>query len=420
MKKKLIAVAVAGALGAPAVALAQAGSTVQIYGTIIVNYNYLDRGGNTPKVDMLNAHDANIGFKGEEALGGGLSAWFQCESTADLTGEGSGNGDTHWCGRNSGVGLKGAFGNVWYGIWDTPLKVMAAPLRPFSTSGAYGMGGVMWNEAGSNIGNPVTTTATTTTAVTLAGVTVGTAASTVTTAPAGSARASFTRRQNNTINYYTPNFSGFQAGLAWTSTDEATAQDNATVAAKPRLWGLAATYTNGPLYVGLGYEKHSDYNPAGQTAYTGGNDTGWNIGVAYTFMGKLKASVIYASQEYEVAAGQNLKHDSWGLFGDWNIAGPHRVRAEYVWAGDTKGSSTAAINQYARPCTAVGVCRGDTGASLYSIQYAYGFSKRTEVNFGYSRINNDNNASYRLQTTGSVGATGVDMSAWVLGVKHTF
>ena len=43
MQKKLMAVAVAGALGAPAVALAQS-STVQVFGTLYVEYAY-DRPG---------------------------------------------------------------------------------------------------------------------------------------------------------------------------------------------------------------------------------------------------------------------------------------------------------------------------------------------------------------------------------------
>src|SRR3546814_9689180 len=40
-----------------------------------------------------------IGFRGEEKLGGGLSAWFQCESSADVRGldqEG-------FCSRNSAI-----------------------------------------------------------------------------------------------------------------------------------------------------------------------------------------------------------------------------------------------------------------------------------------------------------------------------
>jgi predicted porin len=412
MKKKLIAVAVAGALGAPAVALAQA-STVQIYGTLLVNYNYFDGGDRNvgtatapvragrDKFDMFNAHDANIGFKGEEALGGGLSAWFQCESTADLTGEGSGASDTHWCGRNSGVGFKGGFGNVWYGIWDTPLKISAGPLRPFSTSGAFGMGSLMWNESGSNVGNG------------FLGVDGG-----------ATERASFTRRQNNTVNYWTPNFGGFQAGVSWSGQDERTALFNtAGFNAEPRLWSIGASYTNGPLYIGGGYENHKDYNPANVAAYGGGDDNGWNVGVAYTIAGNIKLSLIYASQEYETQAGQTLEHDAWGFFLDWRIAGPHRIRAEYVWTDDIGGNSTVGVNQFVAPVTTVGgvlVGRGDTGGQLFGIQYAYGFSKRTEVNVGFAKVKNDGNAIYRLQTLGGAPFPGDDQSAWVLGVKHTF
>ena len=93
MNKKLLAVAVAGALGSPAVVLAQT-STVQIYGTMYVEYSFADQGsGPGPaflertEVDFLQTPGSNIGFKGEEKLGGGLSAWFQCESTADPRGQ---------------------------------------------------------------------------------------------------------------------------------------------------------------------------------------------------------------------------------------------------------------------------------------------------------------------------------------------
>ena len=94
MKRKLLSVAVASAFLAPAAALAQS-STVQVYGTVLINYNLVDYGKGRVNNDMFNSHDANLGFKGEEQLGGGLSAWFQCESTLDTTGVTLGG----WCGR---------------------------------------------------------------------------------------------------------------------------------------------------------------------------------------------------------------------------------------------------------------------------------------------------------------------------------
>ena len=45
MQKKLMAVAVAGVLGAPAVALAQS-STVQVFGTMYIEYSFADQGNN--------------------------------------------------------------------------------------------------------------------------------------------------------------------------------------------------------------------------------------------------------------------------------------------------------------------------------------------------------------------------------------
>ena len=44
MNKKLMALAVASALGTPAVALAQGASTVQIYGTAYLEYSFEDQG----------------------------------------------------------------------------------------------------------------------------------------------------------------------------------------------------------------------------------------------------------------------------------------------------------------------------------------------------------------------------------------
>jgi predicted porin len=387
MKKKLIAVAVAGALGVPGVALAQA-STVQIYGTLVLNYQYVNLGNASPTVgkpnlDMFNSHDANIGFKGEEALGGGTSAWFQCESTMDVSGKSAiANDGAQLCGRNSAIGFKGNFGNIYAGIWDTPMKITMGNYRPFSTSGAYGMGQVMWNEAtsGPNTG------------------------------------AGFTRRQTNTWNYASPNFSGFQVNAAFSTPNEATAQTSASVAQKARLWGVSASYTNGPLSVGGGYENHKNYNPANQATYTGGDDRGWSVGAAYTFMGTLKGMLMYADKKYsDITPGKDLSQKSYAVYGDWAIAGPHRLRGGWSHAKDTSGSFVGNVNQFVGNNGA-----GGTAANLYSLQYAFAFSKRTEVNFGYSRINNDNNARYRLQTLGPSPTPGDKQDAWVLGAKHTF
>ena len=110
MKKKLMAVAVAGALAAPALAVAQT-STVQVYGRITYEYGIIDQGEGQRETDYADSPGGSaIGFRGEEKLGGGLSAWFQCESSADVRAL----DQTGWCTRNSAVGFKGSWGNVHF------------------------------------------------------------------------------------------------------------------------------------------------------------------------------------------------------------------------------------------------------------------------------------------------------------------
>ena len=102
MQKKLMVIAVAGALAAPAVAMAQS-STVQIYGKLTYEYARIKEGRGRISTDYADSPGGtSIGFKGEEKLGGGLSAWFQCESSADVRGV----DQTGFCTRNSAVGLK--------------------------------------------------------------------------------------------------------------------------------------------------------------------------------------------------------------------------------------------------------------------------------------------------------------------------
>lgn len=406
MQKKLMAVAVAGALAGPAMVLAQT-STVNIYGTVVVNYNIVDPGAGKPSVDMFNAHDANIGFRGEEKLGGGLSAWFQCESSLDATGEetaadgGTSNG---FCTRNSGVGFKGGFGNIFWGQWDTAAKLIHGPARVWSTSGVYGSAELMWNQSASNVGNGVR----------------GTALSSANTAQNA---AGFSRRQMNSWVYHSPSWGGFQLMGQISATDEATGVTDATTANKSRLYSLGGNYRNGPLYIGLGYEVHKDYNPGQQAAYTGGDDRMFNIAAAYTFAGVFKLTGQYTDMKYELAGSTDVKKKAWLINAEWNISGPHVLRAGWTRAEDTKGSAGTIGAPGAGVTVGTLVAnagQGGTGADLLGIQYAYKFSKRTELNFGYSVVDNDQFARYALQTAVRPGTVGQKSDSFTIGINHRF
>jgi predicted porin len=91
MNKKLMAVAVAGALAAPAVAFAQA-SSVQLYGRANLGVDRYEAKGATAGTasdwkgrTRVYDNGSRFGLRGEENLGGGLKALFLMESGAPWT-----------------------------------------------------------------------------------------------------------------------------------------------------------------------------------------------------------------------------------------------------------------------------------------------------------------------------------------------
>lgn len=281
------------------------------------------------------------------------------------------------------MGFKGQWGNVFFGNWDTPYKIVHGSVyRPFSTSGSFGNASILHNGSNSNVGNG----------------TLG-----------GFAAAGFSRRAQNMVAFHSGDFAGFQVLAAYTGTDESTSlTTNAAPTSKPRLYSIGATWTAGPLYVGAAYEEHKSFNPAvqafgrGAGQYQEGNDHAWEAVAAFTF-GPVRLGASYHDLKYDVAGGAsgsqaNVKYKAYAAYADWRIIGPHTLRLEYLHGNDVKGNATVNVNDLAAPSTAAGVHISDTGAQLYGIQYAYAFSKRTEVNFGYVLLDNDRNSRHTLQS----------------------
>lgn len=440
MQKKLLAVAVAGALGAPAMALAQATagtSTVQIFGTIYVELDRYNNqttaaapgtAGTSPdrvSFDYMRTAGSEIGFKGEEQLGGGMAAWFQCASTADVRGVAPNQG---FCTRNSALGLKGAWGNVYAGKWDTPYK------RTYSIgnvgggeSGAFGTANLLNNGSTEPAQLPP--------AVPVAGaVTVG------------ANRGIYARREVNSIFYDSPNFGGFQVLGHWQFANASTAITSGNTNTRPRSWGLAGSYSAGPLGAAIFYEKHQDQgtpaaSPVGAgTAVFGSDadDSSYGLSAAYT-IGPVKIGGVYKRERYDVpssfAAGGGTgtqKVNAWHLGFDWNIVGPHGLRGGYTRAGNVKGTCMSTACGVAGGIAPLGTTAyqpgmgvrpdagGGTSASMYQLKYVFAFSKRTEIQAGYSRINNSSAAGYNYSDIGGAVSPGRDPSAWVFTMQHKF
>jgi predicted porin len=367
MQKKALALAVAGALAAPA-AMAQ----VQIGGSIHLQYFQSDSGVEArEKTDVLATSEPEIYIRAEEKLGGGLSAWLQCTSSFDILGVAaqSTTGAGQWCGRNSAIGFRGDFGNVFFGTWDTPHKLVTNLARGWwgGTNTLQGGSAVLlYNGSDSNVGND---------------------------------GSSFFRRHSRSINYHSPDWSGFNVLAAISSGNEATAVTAATNNADPRMMSIAGQFRTGPFFAGVGYEKHQDFG------LTPGSDSSFNVAVGFTFAGAVRVSALYANVEYKPDVGDTVEHDGFALYLDWTLGGPHKLYAQYAVRNETETTSLGEVP--------------DSGADVWGVHYGYSLSKRTQLYGGVQQMSNDGaNAAFSFGTVAA--SAGGKQKVFGVGLRHSF
>jgi predicted porin len=445
MKKKLSAFVVVGAAAIPAAALAQ-GTNVAIYGTLNVDFERVEAKdtsrsgpGNSlvgapsvasPELDPRNrvsSNASNIGFRGTEELGNGLKAIFQCESTAAIDG-----GTAGFCTRNSHVGLSGAWGTFFYGQWDTPFRILSVRQDAWYATGIAAYNSMVGSPGFGVAGIP-----------TLSGSpgSFGTAPS-VAAGPAvgAAANASFDRRQGDSVQYWSPLLAGFALRVGY-SANEAKSADNAVPEINPYTWSAGITYINGPLYLAAGYEEHIDWfgltslttraGVGGTAAVSSSEDKGIKLGAGYRF-GNTTINLIWERLEYEndsnsatvnvgtVAAPVNVSRveqferdliylNLLHKIGNWMI------RASYAHADDGECELVGAG----------GCSTRDLGANAWSIGASYTLSKRTDLYALFTRVDNDDFASYSFGGAAGTslrpaGAVGYENNGVALGIRHTF
>jgi len=402
MNKKILALAVGSAIGAFGASASFAQSSVTLSGSLNFNYGMFDNGGAgfgagtnnsvalaKTKYDGINNQESQWVISGEEKLDGGMTAFFVCSTSMDITGGTAAN----MCARNSYIGLKGGFGSLSMGNYDTPAKRMTALYDPFPISAAMGQGAQMWNATASNTVN-------------------------------GATPASFSRRQANLVTYDMPTMNGLDASFAFTAANESSAMTSATTVTKPRMWSAMVNYTNGPLGLGLGYESHHNYNPAAAANYLGGDDTMLELAAGYQVSSALRLSGIWNSIKYDKvnAAGADMSVKTWGLYADWNFSGPYRVRAGYSVQASTSGSfgagaqaNTGTIGSWQGNGGA-----GQTGAQKIHVEGVQALSKRTEIGLTYAQIANDRFSNITIGTGGTNPNFGEKSTFMGMLIRHKF
>jgi predicted porin len=126
--KKLLAIAVAAALTAPA---AMADTT--LYGKLHESVGSVKTtdGNVSSTANQVSSNTSRVGIKGATALDNGMEAIYGLEWGVGLDGDAA-NLNT----RNQFIGLKGKFGTVLAGKHDTPSKLATASLDTFADTAA--------------------------------------------------------------------------------------------------------------------------------------------------------------------------------------------------------------------------------------------------------------------------------------------
>jgi len=451
MQKKLLTMAVAGALAAPGLALAQMSGT-EVYGTINMafgNFRYGDgsstrnapgisnptpQGSSVSKWDVANGA-SNYGVRSRESLGGGLSGWVQIEQNAPL--ERSSNQAIKPASRNSAIGIQGGFGNFFIGQWTTPWADLDA---------LWGIGTVgFWGPVTSIIGRRESTgTAVNWNCTNGVGTTPGganvTAAVPICDAlqSAGGVGHAFWRRASNAIFYQSNVMAGVQAKLMYQTNEGKAAGSTLGTNGNASSWSGSVQWAGlgGRARVGAALDRHKDFTTIGQTDGGYSVKGGFNFGVVD--LGLAWESMTYKCgiQPFTTAAGVSTNTlGGPGCFGVGDVkarqyavalaapVGPGSIRASFSVAKDmtggglTNAAGTASVT--------------DTGAKEYNIGYEHRFSKRTNIGLGWAKIHNKTNAQFtwtgappnQAQTTAVATNTplfGSDVSTFFLSMTHRF
>jgi predicted porin len=341
-------------------------SSVTIWGVVDAAYSNYSQGG-VSKAFMTTSGNASsqLGFKGTEDLGGGMSASFWLEAGMTVDNGTAGNLAFQ---RRSTIDLAGSFGAIRLGRDYTPSFWNHTVFDPFGTLGAG---------AGSNI-----------------------------TLPSFGTNALTAARTNNGISYlYNVAANGGSHALGsqgvYAQVTYALAENlsNAATGAAGQYQGVRVGYAAGPMNFAASYSE-SNNSATAATKYKETNFAGsYDMGVA-----QLMAH--WGTNDTTTAAGNKQTHMGIGAkipMGNGYIPVSYNV---------TETNNAKA-----------------TGASQFAIGYVYNFSKRTALYTAYSALTNKNGGAYTFlggNGGGNPGFTGLSNVAgqngtgYDIGLRHSF
>lgn len=271
IKLSLVAAALCSVMATPALA-----TTVQIYGRAHLSVDSLDDGADSGT--NVSSNSSRLGFRAKHELDGGLEAFMQIEQNIRFD-EGSGN----WASRDSFVGLKGGFGTVRIGQFDTPLKDVRSKVDMF----------------GDRVGDIRNLTRTSTSGATNANI--------------GNV---FDERYKNGVAFTSPKFGDFVFDFHYTPHNNT----GATVDNIQESYSMSVSYEVKGFYAAVAYET-----------FEGNNDLDPNavrVGLYYDLTSDLRVSGLYQTASDVPGGDRNV----YGLGSSYKM-GDYTLRGQYYVAG---------------------------------------------------------------------------------------
>lgn len=388
MQKKIIALAVAAALTAPAMAFAEA----KVYGLIDMSGNVTKSGttgvGSSAPAYRLVSNKSRLGFKGTDSLSSDLTLTWQMEGVIAMdtgTTGAANNGtvdSTTLFNRDTFIGVSStSMGSMVVGRKNTPYKISTRKLDVFAANisadnrGLHGAG-MMGSLGGNNL--------------------------------------ALDQRSSNLITYTSPNFSGFSIAAASVFGAETLPRPAPPAANKKgTVMTLAAMYDQGPIYATLAI-----FNSKAGSAATGDLAAGTSgplasllvddkvtatkLGFGYN-KDEIMVGLIFEKPKVEFALGGERSSTNISISSKYKVGEMNAVKAAYTKRGTTKGT---------------GVLPED-GASQIAIGYDHGMNKATTVYALYAKVSQKFVAPTAAPTALQLAAA-ADPSTISVGIRHSF
>lgn len=339
-----------------------------------------DPGGRTA-VDTQNSY---LGFRGQRKLGStGLTGLWQIEQSLEFD-----TGTGVWSNRNSFLGLAGGFGTVKLGNMDTIYKEYGQAEQIFGlTSGNFISPSNVLSQSG-----------------------------------LGGTAGRFHERAPNSIQYQSPEWSGFQLGAQW-SPDET--HNDVPDGPNAELWSFGVKYEKGPLYLSAQHEIHKDRFGGSVgipvaalrnngTAGAHSDDKAYRLSAAYKF-GNHRVAADVAKLEYNesgqapgVAKFLKYEHTTMAVSLESSWGGPWRTALMYSQGNE--GSCELTIGG----CSTTGL----TG-KLFVAGLAYDLDRQTFLYALYGLLQNGASARYDNWAASSP-ARGGDVTQFAVGMQYRF